>query len=162
MPKEDKVEYDRNDQAEKGDDPNHQRPQHTKEDDSLEMVGIGQNSHVDEELNDSRMSIGRCVFSFRDELQPQHGVQRDGIDNLSRSLGEDDSEPGFKGVVCEESNVVGALSTFRQFSKDEESLPSPSLAPSNGLYSDSQGVKVTFCHSSLSHDSYCSHPSVDE
>lgn len=143
VPEEEKVEEHGEEQAQGSEDPDDEREDHAGQDDSLFLVPVGKDTKVLEELEDRRRSI--LVLGV--ELGDVHFPQRQGVDDLSRSRAEDDTDPRLEREVREQRHVLGTLLTLRQLREDQEALPATTLAKdANGLESDSQGVEVTLSH----------------
>lgn len=102
------------------------------------------------------------MFSFGNEVGLDDGVERNRIDDLSRTFGEDDTQPSFKIIVGEQRHILRALSTLGQGSEHQESAPTSCLSRSNTFDPDGKRIQITSCDEPAFHRSDRSPPSINE
>lgn len=153
VPEEEEVEEHGEQQAQGGKDPDDEREDHAGQDNGLFLVLVGQDTEVLEELQDR----GRSIPVPGVEHGNVHRPQRQGVDDLSWSRAEDDSNPRLEREVGEERHILGTLLTLRQLREDQETLPATALAKdANGLESDGQGIEVALSHGAALDNQMCS------
>ena len=96
MPKEEQVEDDGHGQTDSLDDPNETCPEHTKQDDCLELVVLRHDANVDEELCNRGLPFWCRMFTRWYEFEFHDRVQGDPVDDLTWSFGKDNAHPGFE------------------------------------------------------------------
>ena len=163
MPKEEDVQQSRDDEAQRSNDPDHQREQHGEVNDSLPFVAVlNHNLDVEEELIEARAVIGGMI-SYRQKLGLHDGIQGHGVDSDARPLSNDDKQGALELEVYKEGNVVGALFTLGQLGKDQEASPAlTSLGHTHALEDNRQRVEIALCYASRAHNAHSHDPSIYE
>jgi hypothetical protein len=165
MEQEDQVKNNSRGQFQNRQDPDHQSEQHTEQNHRLEIIFLCKNLHIVEELQDLRGSIVfRRIFAAWDKVGLHDRPQRDGIDDLAGSIGEDGVHPELEGEVGVKRDILGSLLTFGQFGEDKETLPPAAFLGehSETLNTNGKRVQVASCDTARAHRTDSKHPSVNQ
>lgn len=163
MPEKGDIEDTGNCQTERRHDPDDEGVEHAEQDDRSDVVAVVQDLDVSEELADLGAIVARRVLAGRNEIGLHDRVQGHGVDDVARTLGEDDAQPGFEGKVGEEGDVLAAFLALGQFGEEEKSAPSSTgLAHAHTLRAECQWVQIALGDSTGPDCPDSAHPSNEE